>query len=144
MPASISFPHNSPGDPIAVISVMLRIMINPVTTVALVGGIFQFVEIGCKVVSKSVELYRSGGADKENVRVESAGADLVRVLKNPQTAPASGDASLDSLCATCQTTVTKPKKALDELKVDSREQTWKSLRKALLTVWSKDGIQELE
>jgi hypothetical protein len=114
--------------------------------IGLVGNIVQFVDFSGKLISKSTELYRSSeGALAENIDTETATNHLILLnskLKNAATA--TGDTALENLCKSCNTAAEKLLDALDKVKVNGKQQKWKSMRKALQSVWSKEEIGELE
>jgi hypothetical protein len=114
--------------------------------IGLVGNIVQFVDFSGELIAKSTELYRSTeGALAENIDIETATNHLVLLnskLKNAATA--TGDSALESLCKSCNTAAEKLLAALDKVKVNGEQQKWKSMRKALRSVWSKEEIGELE
>jgi molecular chaperone GrpE (heat shock protein) len=115
-------------------------------TIGLVGNIVQFVDFSGKLISKSSQLYRSGkGALAENVDTETAAKDLV-LLNNKlkDAATITGDRALESLCESCNAVADELLAALDKVKVKGKQQKWKSIRKALRNVWSKEEIEELE
>jgi hypothetical protein len=114
--------------------------------IGLVGNIVQFVDFSGKLISKSTELYQSSeGALAENIDIETATNRLVLLnskLKNAATA--TGDNVLENLCQLCITAAEKLLAALDKAKVNGEQQKWKSMRKALRSIWSKEEIGELE
>jgi len=116
------------------------------TAIGLVGNIVQFVDFGSKLISKSVELYRSGeGALGENIDTETATYHLLLLNdKLKDTATSTGDKTLLDLCEACHTVARDLLEALDKVKVKGKQQKWKSIRKALRSVWSKEDIEELE
>jgi hypothetical protein len=121
-------------------------MMDPLSTIGLVGNIVQFVDFGSKLISKSVELYRSTeGALDENLDTETATnhlKDLNEKLKNG--AKSTGDTTLKDLCEACDKVARELLEALDKVKVKGKHEKWKSIRKALRSVWSKEHIEELE
>ena len=113
--------------------------------IGLVGNIVQFVDFSGKLISKSAELYRSSeGALAENSDIETAVNHLV-LLNNKlkDTAITTGDSALQSLCKSCGTTADQLLAVLDKVKVKGKQDKWKSIRKALRSVWSKEEIEEL-
>ncbi|XTI94184.1 hypothetical protein V2W45_1473413 [Cenococcum geophilum] len=113
--------------------------------IGLVGNIVQFVDFSGKLVSKSTELYRSSeGALAENSDIETAINHLV-LLNNKlkDAATTTGDSALQSLCKSCGTTADQLLAVLDKVKVKGKQGKWKSIRKALRSVWSKEEIEEL-
>jgi hypothetical protein len=114
--------------------------------IGLVGNIVQFVDYSGKLISKSTELYRSSeGALAENIDTETATNHLVLLNSKLQNAAATtGDSTLESLCKSCGTAADQLLAALDKVKVKGKQDKWKSIRKALQSVWSKKEIEELE
>lgn len=114
--------------------------------IGLVGNIVQFVDFSGKLISKSTELYRSSeGALAENIDIEKATNHLVLLNSKLQNAATTtGDSALDSLCKSCDTAADELLAALDKVKVKGKQDKWKSIRKALQSVWSKEEIEELE
>jgi tetratricopeptide (TPR) repeat protein len=113
--------------------------------IGLVGNIVQFVDFSGKLVSKSAELYRSSeGALAENSDIETAINHLVLINnKLKDAATTTGDSALQSLCKSCGTTADQLLAVLDKVKVKGKQDKWKSIRKALRSVWSKEEIEEL-
>ena len=114
--------------------------------IGLVGNIVQFVDFSCKLISKSTELYQSSeGALAETIDTEAATNHLVLLNKRlKNTAGTTSDATLESLCKSCGNAADKLLAALDKVKVKGKQDKWKSVRKALRSVWSKEEIEELE
>ena len=113
---------------------------------SLVGNVVQFVEFSSKLIAKSTELYRSSeGALGENIEVEAATNHLVLLnSKIKDSATTTSDDALDKLCESCKSTADELLAALDKVKVKGKQNRWKSIRKALRSVWSKEQIRELE
>jgi hypothetical protein len=114
--------------------------------IGLVGNIVQFVDFSEKLVSKSVQLYRSyDGALAENIDIETATNNLLILNeKLKDNATIVGDAQLQRLCLSCQNAGNELLVTLNKVKVKDRQQVWESVRKALRSVWSKDKIKGLE
>jgi len=113
--------------------------------IGLVGNIVQFVDFSGKLVSKSAELYRSSeGVLTENSDIETAINHLV-LLNNKlkDAATTTGDSALQSLCKSCSTTADQLLAVLDKVKVKGKQGKWKSIRKALRSVWSREEVEEL-
>jgi hypothetical protein len=110
--------------------------------IGLVGNIVQFVDFSGKLIAESRELYKSSeGALAENIDTETATKHLLMLNKKlKDAATATGDVTLQSLCESCHTVAIKLLGALDKVKVKGGQQKWKSIRKALRSVWSKDEI----
>jgi urease accessory protein UreF len=114
--------------------------------IGIVGNIVQFVDFTGKLISKSTELYRSSeGALAENIDTKTATNHLVLLNSKLQNAATTaGDSALESLCKSCGTAADELLAALDKVKVKGKQDKWKSIRKALRSVWSKEEIEELE
>lgn len=114
--------------------------------VSLVGNVVQFVDFSSKLIAKSTELYRSSeGALAENIDAETAARHLVLINNKIQaTVTAVSDEALKRLCESCRTTADELLAALDKVKVNGKQGRWKSTRKALRSVWTKEKIRELE
>jgi len=114
--------------------------------ISLVGNIIQFVDFSGKLISKSVQLCQSSeGALVENIDTETATNHLILLNdKLKDTATSTGDKALQDLCEACLTVARELLDALDKVKVKGKHEKWKSIRKALRSVWSKEYIEELE
>lgn len=114
--------------------------------IALVGNVLQFVEFSGKLIAKSTELYRSSeGALAENIDLETAASHLVLIsTKIQDSATSVNDEALKRLCESCKSTTEELVAALDKVKVDGKKDRWKSIRKALRSVWSREKIYELD
>jgi hypothetical protein len=114
--------------------------------IGLVGNIVQFVDFSGKLISKSTKLYQSGaGTLAEHIDIETAAYHLVLLnSKLKDAATITGDGALESLCMSCGTAADSLLAALDKIKVKDKQYKWKSIRKALRSIWSKEEIEDLE
>jgi hypothetical protein len=120
---------------------------EPLVAIGLVGNIVQFVDFSSKLVSKTVEGYRSAdGAFVDNANLETATNGLVALIEsiNSNATPRSVKPALISLCSSCNDVAKELLGALAKLKVQAGKSKWKSLRKALRSVWSKGEILGIE
>jgi hypothetical protein len=63
------------------ITVVRVAMLDPFTTLSLVGNLIQFIDFSSKLVTKGREIYRSAdGALRENLEVEVVTADFSKVV----------------------------------------------------------------
>lgn len=116
---------------------------DPVAALGLAANIFQFVEQGCKVVSKGKRLYKSAdGALKENVDTEIIAKDLEESLSRFRLSSSTGSDRLERLRDGCVQVIDELLEALDKLKVNGKPGKWKSGRKALRSVYSKGKVDE--
>jgi hypothetical protein len=114
--------------------------------IGLVGNIVQFVDFGSRLISKSIQLYQSGdGVLTENANTETAANHLIQLSnKLENAANTTSDKALHALCRSCGVVAVELLGALDKLKVQGKKGKWKSMRKALRSLWSKEKIQEIE
>ncbi|KAI9778855.1 MAG: hypothetical protein M1839_007818 [Geoglossum umbratile] len=114
--------------------------------IGLVGNIIQFVDFGGELISKTVEIQKSGtSALAENINIETATNDLALLSTNLRdSAESTSDTALRELCQSCNTVATELLTVLDIVKVCGGQNKWKSFRKAMRSVWSKDDIALLE
>ncbi|KKA23702.1 kinesin light chain 1, partial [Rasamsonia emersonii CBS 393.64] len=119
---------------------------DPLSVVGLVGNIVQFVDFTGKLISKSVFLYHSGkGVLPENIDIETATKHLVLLnTKLKDAATSTGSRELQRLCTSCGDVADELLAAVDKVKVKGEPGKWKSVQKALRSVWSKDDIEGLE
>jgi hypothetical protein len=120
---------------------------EPLAIVSLVGNIVRFVEFSSKLVSKTVEAYHSAdGTLVENADAGTATNDLIALnakLQLSTTGP-NGNPALVALCVSCNDVARELLDALAKLKVQGGKSKWKSFRKALRSVWSKEEILGIE
>lgn len=123
-------------------------LLETLAAIGLVGNIVQFVDFSSKILSKTRQVYQSAdGALSENIDTEHVTKHLAELSTALQASASSsqGDPALEKLCESCNNVAKKLLKALEKLKVDGRNGKWRSVRKALRSVWSKkeiDGIQK--
>ncbi|KAE8446593.1 hypothetical protein EG329_011786 [Mollisiaceae sp. DMI_Dod_QoI] len=120
---------------------------DTLAAIGLVGNIVQFVDFTSKLVSKAREGYRSAdGAFIENADLETVTADLLAVANKikPQEVVRIRDTNFSNLCSSCTDVAGELLAALAKLKVQNGKSKWKSFRKALRSVWSKEEILEIE
>ncbi|KAI9862929.1 MAG: hypothetical protein M1813_004102 [Trichoglossum hirsutum] len=114
--------------------------------VGLAGNIIQFIDFGGRLISKTVEIQKSGtGALAENINIEAATNDLTLLsTKFHDSANSTSDTALRELCQSCNATAVELLTVLDSVKAHGGQNKWKSFRKALRSVWSKEDIALLE
>jgi molecular chaperone GrpE (heat shock protein) len=114
--------------------------------IGLVGNIVQFLDFSGRLISKSIQLYRSSNSElAESTDVEATTNHLV-LLNNKlkDAATSTGDRALEDLCKSCEAVADELLAALDKVKVKKELHKWESIRKALRTVLSKEKIEGLE
>lgn len=122
-------------------------VLDPLGAVSLVVNIFDLINYSIQIVSKAREVHKSAaGADNETVDIEATTKDLVELtvkLQTPSNSP-TNDPALDSICQGCKNVTQELLDALAKVKVEGKNSKWKSTRKALRSVWSKDEINAIE
>jgi hypothetical protein len=122
-------------------------MLDPLTAVGLVGNMVQFIDFGCKIVSNTTKMYRSADSLlKENADLEIVTNDLISIntILTTSGAVTTADPALDKLCTGCLEVSTELLAALAKVSAGKDPTKWRSVRKALRSVWSKDRISGLE
>lgn len=129
---------------------------DPLTALGVAGNVIQFLDFGSKLVSKTVEIYKSPqGSSVEYKDLAAVSEDLEGLctkLKPPEPlgsttfAPSRAEAALKDICERCTRVAEELIATLNQLKVKAteRHRTWKSLRSAFKSVWNKDDIETLE
>lgn len=115
-------------------------------SVACVASIVQLVDVVSRCISKSFELQRaSDGVLESNAAVEDVVNHLV-LLKDEIDAAATtiSDPTLFNLCASVTAAAHDLLEVLNKVKVEGPKTKWKTLRKAVRSVWSKEKIEDLE
>ncbi|KAF1993832.1 hypothetical protein P154DRAFT_449133 [Amniculicola lignicola CBS 123094] len=115
-------------------------------TVAIISSIVQLVDFSSRCVSKSIELHQSAsGVLEDNASIGLVLDHLVSLNDELAGATASGNGvSLQELCKAVSETATELADVLRQLKVCGQKTRWKTMRKAIRSVWSKEKVQELE
>ena len=126
---------------------------DPLSGLSVASNIIQFIEFGTKIVSKSYKIYRSvDGTLEENSDLEVVTSDLLVLQSKLQHIPQSSQsqpilindtAAFKRLSDACADLAGKLLQKMNAVKAQGRFRKWKSLRQALKSVWSKDGIQEI-
>ncbi|KAJ9604696.1 hypothetical protein H2200_010810 [Cladophialophora chaetospira] len=114
--------------------------------VAIVSSIVQLVDFSSKCVSGSIELHRSAdGILDENRTLELTTNELLALNSRVENAAVSAsDSKLQDLCKLVSGTAGQLLGALGKLRVEPGKSKWRSVRKALRSVWSKDELVRLE
>jgi len=113
--------------------------------ISLIGNVVQFVDFSSKLVSGSVQLYRSAeGALEENIDTETVTKHLLQLNNGLKDFAASSDGPLKNLCESCHAVAEELLQALAKAKVQGQRTKWKSIKKALQSVWDKERIAQLD
>ncbi|KAM7195178.1 hypothetical protein V8F33_006852 [Rhypophila sp. PSN 637] len=129
---------------------------DPVSLAALgmAGNIFQFVTLGCKLITKARKIHKDGGVE-EYVHLQVVVADVatcsdnlrVDLVSQQQTYGPLGedDAALKDICSGCLEAAEEIQTALKQLNPNGTPTTkWKSVRQALKSLWGKERMAELK
>ena len=110
-------------------------------------NIFDLINYSTQIVSKAREVHKSAaGADNETVDIEATTKYLVELtakLQSPSNSPTMILLSI-IICQGCKNVTQELLDALAKVKVEGTNSKWKSTRKALPSVWSKDEINAIE
>lgn len=126
---------------------------EPLAALSLASNVIQVVDFSIRVVSKSSELYRSGnGQLVQHTDISTTSSDLNRLTSRLSASIADpsvhtvlneDEQALYVLCKGCIDVSTELEEGLNKLQVFGTPSKWKSLRKALKTIWTKEHILEL-
>jgi hypothetical protein len=128
---------------------------DPLTALSLAGTIVQFVGFGTNILKGSHQLYQSAnGALPVNEELELITRDLHeltfklgRPLFPDTISPSAGQLEeyrdLEELCSRCRTLANKLIVRLNGLKVQGKQQAWKSVQHAIKAAWAQKEIDSL-
>lgn len=127
---------------------------DPLSALSIAAAVVQFVDFGSKLVSKGVQLYNSvDGVLVENADIERAmdrlslltGGLKTSLTPGPQSSISESDRLLQTICKSCLDISDELRTQLEKLKVpaNTSHRKWKSFRKALKSVWSKESVDGL-
>ncbi|KAI1372737.1 hypothetical protein F4677DRAFT_462863 [Hypoxylon crocopeplum] len=120
------------------------------SALALAGNVLQFIEFITKLLSRSVEVYKSTtGTSRANLALEeiceqlSAFCDSLRDGSKETTRTSASETALRGIADLCSADCAGLLAALNDLKVkDGNHRAWKSIRAALKLAWK--GEHEIE
>ncbi|KAK4217191.1 hypothetical protein QBC37DRAFT_370139 [Rhypophila decipiens] len=128
---------------------------DPVSLAALgmAGNIFQFVTLGCKLVTKARKIHKDGGIE-EYIHLQVVVADVATCSDNLRAdlvsqqqahGPlAEDDTALKEICSGCLEVAEEIQAALKQLNPNRTSTKWKSIRQALKSLWGKERMAELK
>ncbi|KUJ20519.1 uncharacterized protein LY89DRAFT_682244 [Mollisia scopiformis] len=121
-------------------------MAEALAVIGSVSAVVQLIDFSGKCISKGVELYRSGdGILDENAAIELAANHLTTLrVQVEDRAVRLNDAELQNLCSAIASASSDLSEVLAEVRMQGNKTKWKTLRKAIRSVWSKDKILDLE
>ncbi|KAL1645464.1 hypothetical protein SLS58_003772 [Diplodia intermedia] len=129
-------------------------MVDPYLALAAAGNVAQFVVYAAQVISKGNEIHRSrGGALVEHEQLSVVTKDLSKLASGTksflETARLSStldadDEALLQICSGCDDVAQELLGALGRVMSQGKQGRWKSIRKALKAVWTKDEIRDID
>ncbi|KAL0264369.1 hypothetical protein SLS55_000318 [Diplodia seriata] len=129
-------------------------MVDPFLTLAAAGNVAQFVVYAAQVISKGNEIHRSrGGALVEHEQLSVVTKDLSKLASGTksflETARLSSTLDADEeallqICSGCDDVAQELLGALGRVMSQGKQGRWKSIRKALKAVWTKDKIRDID
>lgn len=127
---------------------------EPIAALSLASNVIQVVDFTARIVSKSSELYRSSnGRLLQHTDIATTSSDLKRLTVNlsnsfaPDSIPtvlSEDEASLYTLCKGCIDISEQLQAGLNKLQTNGAPSKWKSLRKALKSIWGREHIADLQ
>lgn len=127
---------------------------EPLTALSLASNVIQIVDFRTRVISKSSELYKShDGRLVQHTDIATTASDLKQLttklsegIATPlvPTVLSEDEFALHVLCKGCIDVSLELQSGLNKLQVQGAPSKWKSLRKALKSIWTKEHIAELQ
>ncbi|KAI1208989.1 uncharacterized protein F4807DRAFT_106299 [Annulohypoxylon truncatum] len=121
---------------------------EPLSALSLAGNVLQFIEFTTKVLSSSVEVYKSSaGASDSTIALEDIYQQLSSfsdgfTATQGSTRLSANELALRSIADSCSADCTRLLTVLNGVKVNGDHRAWKSFRAALKLAWK--GEQEIE
>ena len=129
-------------------------MMEPIAALSLASNVIQVVNFSAGIVSKSSELYKShNGRLAQHTDIATTSSDLNQLTSKlsasiaPPSVPTvlfEDDFALHALCKRAIDVSQELQDGLNKLQVNGAPSKWKSLRKALKSIWGKERIAQLE
>lgn len=133
-------------------AVSAYVFIDLLTALSVASSVVQFVDFGIKILDTGTEIYHStSGTSVQNAVIEDITRDLqgllVRLRAQPKALPSGPpipeQPSTEKLAKGCEETGIELLARLERLNINGNAGKWKSLRAALLSIWSEKDIQEI-
>jgi hypothetical protein len=121
---------------------------DPLSCLAIAGTVVQFLDVGCKIVAETKNLYQDG---ESTIRKRAAQAtndpkdftarfDEALCADDKDRGLTDEEQDLRTLCVKCKNLTQSLSTRLDNLNVKEKHRVWSSLGIALSNVWSKKDI----
>ncbi|OBT57523.1 hypothetical protein VE04_02112 [Pseudogymnoascus sp. 24MN13] len=137
---------------------------DPISAMGCAASVIQFVDFGRKLVSGSLEIYRSAdGMSAEHVSIEDISRGLSELIiplrarsdtrldnvrnanKNRSKEKLSvAEKELNRICKDCDDVAQQLLQELDKIRLHGRHRKWRSFRHALGNMWNQSQITALE
>ena len=124
--------------------------LESLAALSLAGNIVQFVDFGCRLFSKSRELYKSSdGVLAENAELENIANSLTALSKGLRVESSQAErestdyTNLKALAKDCGNIATELLEALRELKVKDPHKKLECFRTALKRIWRSEKIEKI-
>ena len=112
-----------------------------VAVLGVAGNVLQFVDFGRKLLSKAKELHKQSST-KENIEIEAIATHLKETLARISAYSPPTSSAATTLQSQCVNIIDELLEAVDALKVNGQPSKWKSFRKAMKAVRSKEKIDD--
>jgi hypothetical protein len=120
---------------------------DPLTALSIAGNVIQFVDFGCKVFSKGVEIFQSAqGSTVVHDELEDITTDvsiMARKLRASSLQKEGTDSTISGICQDCTRMADQILERLARLKTGPKHTQWKSMWMALKQVWSEKEMQDM-
>lgn len=126
-------------------------MLDPLTALSIASSVIQIVDFGCKLVSETQEIYHSAsGATKEFVTSREITQDIKLLYQDLRRKNQAferlgpDDMALGKLVDSCAGEAEALMRLLEELKVPSDANEWKSFKNAIKSARKKAKVTDIE
>jgi hypothetical protein len=116
---------------------------DPFSALALAGKILDFVDFTWKLVSGTLQVYKSIEGSGENIQLFDTISEDIRNYNNAITAFNPSNPNLQKLIGSCTKIGKNLQEVLDKLQVKGKRTKWASFVVALQGVWQQDKIDKL-
>lgn len=114
---------------------------DPVSILGVAANALQFVDFGLKILFRTKELHKQS-ATKENIDIEAIATHLRETLAQFNTYSLPTSSAAVTLQSRCVAIINELIQAVNDLKVSGQATRWKSFRKAIKAIRSKDKIDD--
>ena len=128
-------------------------MLDPITALSVACSVLQIVDFAGTLISKGKKYYESADGSLVEHKDQAAAAaklgalakTLSQTLPSAQSGPKSSEErAVQAIARDCNVTAAEFVKVLNKLSVGSKHRAWASIRQAIKSEWSKDGITTMQ